>query len=290
MVRALTTPESKPVWLLPGLWSLNAPAVAMAWLYVFAKVWRVDYLPWTAYAALALAVWVSHVATRLLDSKSRERAGRALAARHRLILRCRRCFLVALGLASAGLLGLVVLALPVSVFHYLTVGVVLVVGFFVIVAVGGAGGEEMSYGRNLLAGAAFAYGTTLVAHVFLPALGIRELLISREFLTFLLLCVLYFCAIDFWDIPVAKNGEESGAPGDLALTIPIVVLALAAVGFAVASQNETLRPFYYAILTAVALVYAINRNRHRWDADRARVLADVAMLVPALVFHAYASA
>jgi hypothetical protein len=289
MVRALTR-ESKPLWLLPGLWSLNAPGVAMAWLYVFAKVWRVDYLPWTAYAALALAVWLSHLAARWIDARALERAGRALAARHRLMLKCRRCFLVAGGLAAASLVALVVLSLPVSVFHYLTVGVVLVAGFFVIVVAGGAGGEEMSYGRNLLAGAAFAYGTALVAHVFLPALGIRDLLFAREFLTFLLLCVLYFCAMDFWNLPPAAEGEDSGAAGDLALLVPIVVLAVAALGFAVLSQNDTMRPFYYAILTAVALVYVINRNRSRWNAEQSRVLADVAMLVAALVFHAYASA
>lgn len=304
--------ERKPLWLFPGLLSLNAPLVAMAWLYVFAKVWRVDYLPWTAYAALALAVWVIHVAARMVDAGSRGHPdGPGLAARHRVVRRCKLCFLIAVGLATAGLVALVVTELPISVFGYLVIGVLLVGGFFVISAVGDRQGREVAYGRNILAGAAFAYGTTMIAHVFLPTHGLPfhfewwpqskfaqvflpvqgmfSLVATREFLTFALMCVLYFCAVDFWEVSAPAGKGEDDSSGDLALLLPIMLLAVASLIFAFKSHNETLRPFYYAILTAVALVYVINRNRQRLDAEQSRALADAAMLVPALIFHAYAA-
>ena len=47
-----------------------------------------------------------------------------------------------------------------------------------------------------------------------------------------------------------------------------------------------MRPFYYAILTGVALLYMLNRRRSQFSLDALRVLADVTLLVPVLVFHA----
>jgi len=52
----------KPLWLLPNLLSLDAPLVAIAWLYVFAQTWRLGYLPWESYLVLGLAVWAIYIA------------------------------------------------------------------------------------------------------------------------------------------------------------------------------------------------------------------------------------
>jgi len=288
MFRALMH-HSKPFWQISGLLSLNAPLVAMAWLYVFAKVWRVDYLPWTSYASLGLAVWMLHVSARLVEARALQSAGQAMAAHQHLILRFRRCFLVALSIAASVWVFLVVTDLPVSVFGYLLIGLILVGGFFGISLAGGRRGQEISYGRNILAGASFAYGTALFAHVFLPAHGKEHLMASREFLTFAFMCVIYFSAMDFWSLSAGEDRRQDQASGDLALLLPITLLAIASLAFAVAGHNQTVRPFYYAILTGVALIYVINRNRRRFDGEQSRALADVAMLAPALVFHAYAS-
>ena len=40
-----------------------------------------------------------------------------------------------------------------------------------------------------------------------------------------------------------------------------------------------------AILCGVALMYLLNRNRSRFSMDALRVLADVSLLAPVLVFH-----
>ncbi len=286
VARALTQ-RRKPLWLYSSLLSLDAPLVAMAWLYVFAKVWRVNYLPWTAYAILAMAVWVIHVIERLNDAKMREAAGIPLGERHVFHRHHARWFLGAVALALAGMLALVLLFLPMSIFSYLTLGGVLVVGYLLLSRIGNRQTREIEYGKNILAGAAFAYGVTMIAHVFLPAIGKHDLIISREFLTFFVLCVIQLCAIDFWDKSALDADAEEGAGGDLAITLPVLVIAIAALAFAISSHQQSVRPFYYAILTGAALIHVINRNRRKFSAPQLRALADLAMLAPALVFHAY---
>lgn len=259
----------------------------MAWLYVFAQVWRVNYLPWTAYAVLAMAVWVIHVIERLNDAKLREAADVPLGERHVFHRQHARWFLGGVVLVSIGMLALVFLFLPMSIFSYLTLGGILIVGFFVISRIGNKQTHEIEYGKNILAGIAFAYGTTLVAHVFLPAIGTHDLVRSREFLTFVVLCIIQLCAMDFWEKSVRERNEERDASGDLAITLPVVALAIVALTFALSSHQQSVRPFYYAILTGAALIHIINRNRSKFDASQLRVLADLAMLAPALIFHAY---
>jgi hypothetical protein len=164
---------------------------------------------------------------------------------------------------------------------------VLVAGFFVMSRISGGDPHEISYGKNILAGAAFAYGVAMFAHVFLPAIGRHDLIMSREFLTFVMLCVVHACAVDFWEKSSRDTNAEEGASGDLALILPVVVLAIAAIAFAISGHQQSVRPFYYAILTGAALIHVINRNRRKFSAGQLRMLADLAMLAPALVFHAY---
>lgn len=290
MYRSLTH-ERKPLWLYPNLLSLDAPLVAMAWLYVFAKVWHVNYLPWTAYLALALAVWALHVVERLHVARLRGSRDGLLppGGRHLFHARHAAAFLGMAALATVALLVLILVHLPISVFNYLVIGVVLVVGFFILSRMGGGRTHEIEYGKNILAGAALAYGIAMVAHVFLPAVGKHDLVTSREFLSFAMLCVLNLCAIDFWEKSAIHNKSDASedAPGDLALTLPVFVLGIAALVFAITSHHQSVRPFYYAILTGAALIHVINRNRRKFSAEQLRMLADGAMLAPALVFHAY---
>jgi hypothetical protein len=49
------------------------------------------------------------------------------------------------------------------------------------------------------------------------------------------------------------------------------------------------RAFFYAILTGAALLYILNRSRARFELASLRVLADVALLVPVLVFFVLSS-
>lgn len=246
-----------------------------------------NYLPWTAYATLAIAVWIIHVVERLHSAKRRDACGIPLGERHCFHLRHSACFLTVAAIASLGLLALVFVAMPISIFGYLTIGALLVVGYFIMSRLDHGPPRDIAYGRHFLAGAAYAYGIAMVAHVFLPAVGKHDLIISREFLTFFVLCVIHLSAIDFWEKSSRDVHSEEAASGELSLILPVMVLAVVALGFAISGHQQSVRPFYYAILTGAALIHVINRNRGKFNGEQLRVVADFGMLAPALVFHAY---
>jgi hypothetical protein len=74
------------------------------------------------------------------------------------------------------------------------------------------------------------------------------------------------------------------ASDELSLTLPLTLLGVASLAFAL--QDVSSRPFFYATLTGSALLYILNRRRASLSMDALRVLADVALLVPVLVFLA----
>lgn len=260
----------------------------MAWLFVFAKAWRVNYLPWPAFAALGLAVWILVIGERLLANVMRAGDPGFPNGVHPLLQRHRIWFVAAMAAAIAGLLVMVFTVLPMSIFSYLRIGGVLIAGFFVLVVVGGGRSNETDLAKQSLAGAAFAFGTAMTAHAFLPAVDLMEMLGTREIRTFAFFCILCLCAADFWS-HAAGAGRGDDSTGDLALTIMVALLGVVALSLAVMSHQSMVRPFYYAILTGAALLHMVNRRRTRFDAAHLRVIAILILGAPVLVFAAFPS-
>lgn len=274
----------KPLWLLPNLLSLDAPLVAMAWLYVFAKTWRLGYHPWEAYASLGLAVWVIYAADRLLDASLATQPIDQLEPRHRFHVEHRRFFRVSLVLAFIVALTLVVTKMPMAIYKHLLLGGVLVAGFFGLSMLSSQDPREVPYTKNIMAGVTFAFGTAMTAHIYRSEFGIYEMLTSREFLCFAVLCILNISAIDLWEHASRSPDLEINATDELSLTLPLTVLGAAALIYAVLDPEQASRPFFYAILTGAGLLYVLNRQRGRFRMDTLRVLADVVLLIPVLVF------
>lgn len=284
--RVVPAINRKPFWLYPNLLSLDAPLVAVAWLYVFAKTWRLGYHPWEAYASLGMAVWVLMVADRLLDATMAGGNEAAMESRHAFHWRHRRWFKLALMVVVPLMIALVVLRMPVAIYKYLLPGGVMVAGFFGLALLSSQDPREISHSKNVIAGAAFAFGTAITAHVYRYQYDIYDLLFSREFLCFAVLCILNISAICLWQRNARSPDRETSASHDLSLTLPLILLAGVALSHAVMERELTTRPFFYAILTGAGLLYVLNRCRNRFGTDALRVLADVAMLGPVLVFLA----
>ena len=87
------------------LLSLDAPTVAAVWTTFLAYYFDVA-LPWTAPAALALAVWLVYAADRLHDARS---GAEPLEERHHFHARHAQAFVVAMSVVAAVLAVLVVL-------------------------------------------------------------------------------------------------------------------------------------------------------------------------------------
>ncbi len=273
--------ERRPWWLYLNLLGLDAPLIAVVWLFLFARTWRVDYHPWQVYAALGFAVWTIRIAMKLLQgSMTSDEA--CFAMKHRKSLK------VAAVIAGILSLTLTVMNFPLSVYTYLLVGAVFVAGHFALTLFSPQDRNEIGYARHTMGGVAFAFGTALTAHVYLPGLGLRELMLSREFICFAVLCLLASSAMELW----GRSGKpaadgEAGSMDEIALSLPLTLLGAAALVFAVQDDLMTARPFYYAILTGAALLQVLNRTRGRFELETLRVLTALCLLAPGIIFRTY---
>lgn len=286
----------KPWWLFPNLLSLDAPLVAVAWLAVFAKTWRLVYHPWEAYVALGLVVWIIYVVDRLIDASLRKDTPERCEPRHLFHWKYRKAFAASAGLAGVAALFLVIRYMPYSIFGYLFVAVVLIGAFFGLSLLSQQDANEIPYMKNILAGLTFAYGVGLLASVYNQSADFYLTMRSREMICFAVLCIMNISAIDLWEHANRSQDTEVKATDELALTLPLVLLGLSAIVFAyqanphpedVVDYGLIRRSFFYAILTGAALLYVLNRTRNRFHMDTLRVLADVALLIPVLVFFAF---
>jgi uncharacterized membrane protein YsdA (DUF1294 family) len=142
------------------------------------------------------------------------------------------------------------------------------------------------HAKNLLAGLTFAFGTALAANVYRYEYDIFDMLGSREFISFAVLCALNISAIDLWEHAARSADREIKASDELTLTLPLTLLGAASLVYAIQDTEHNTRPFFYAILCGAGLLYTLNRIRSRFNMEALRVLADVALLIPVLVFAA----
>ena len=276
--------QRRPIWLWPNLLSLDAPLVAMAWLWMFAKTWRVVYYPTTLYWLVAVMVWLVYALDRLLDSQVAGHAPSNQTPRHEFHAQFRKILwvgVVVAGLAAVGLL----LSLPTGLWSHGAFVLVFVLFYFVLVWLQGDRG--ISHLKNILAGMAFACGTSVGVHFYRPDSNLFHFLVAPETMTFAVLCILNISAIDFWSVRRMKglNVQDQNAQ-DLILSL----LPLALAGFCLlfaANSDEYSKPFFLAVMTSSALLYVVDRIGPSISQDLQRVLADVVMLASLVVFVVY---
>lgn len=272
----------------------------MVWLAMFSGAW-VPFQEWQAYPALGFGVWGVYLFDRLMDIKLLDPADPRLGLRHDFMRRHEAimkwvavgavlaCAAIILFTLPTALIGQHLLSGSRAQFGYIFPVLLLVVAFFSI-TVASAGSQDIPHTRNLIAGLAFSYGTAMLAHVQLGMEGIFHLLLAPESLCFALLCAMNISAIHFWEHSRASRDPDYKAAHELALTLPLVVLAGASVLFARSAgyDDETAvrQYFFYAVMISAALLFILNRIRSRFSLDALRVLADVAMVVPYPIFLA----
>lgn len=283
----------RPFWIWPNILSLDAPLVALAWFWMFKQVWLVKYhqpsLPWL----LALTVWCIYVADRLMDSRGQSVSKAKLTIRHRFHWDYRGLMKIALCVGVVGVFfllsrqsrGLLAYSYPVAAPVLL---------YFLISFQSSSRG--VSWFKNIVAGLAFAYGTTVGVHFRSgSSVGFHELALSSEVVVFAALCMINMMVIDHWE-STSAIGSDTGEKGERDAEnkiLRILLLALVIVCYLLAGSAEdfgsqTHKAFYLASMVGAGGLAFLALFRHLFSPVSLRILADVALLLPLPFFCLFA--
>lgn len=273
--------KKRPTWLLPNLFSLDAPIVAVAWAWMFSQTWRVVWYDRTIFWLLGAAVWMIYILDRLLDNFVSKGARQKVSFRHYFHQKnsvwFRALTLILLGFSLA-----LAIQLPRGLWaHAIPVVLLVIVYFFMTIFVD----QEYPFSlfKNAVAGITFSYGVALGIYFFKPTSGFGSLFYSVEMWSFALLCMANITAIDLWEASRAANEKELKNELETTLTILLFFISATALFFAVLGDTYA-KPFYYAILVASGLLQIINKVRSRFSLDALRALADLALIAPLPIF------
>ena len=307
------TSQRAPFWLWPNLLSLDAPLVAVAWMWMLSQALRVGYIQSSVWWILPLAIWCVYVADRLLDAWTRPKM-RDASPRHRFHWRWRWLLLLGVVLGSGVCAYHALYVLPRSIFSAGLVALMLCVVYFLLAFLRFQG---IPYAKNFLAGMIFAMGVGIPVNVASSALLITDLnevfyalrhtgfsdalwnfgdmviktlvlifLYCREVWVFGLLCMMNITAIDLWEKAEFESDDVLAYTHEAVLTLGLIILAGGSLLFAAMKADEYSKPYFYAIMVAAALLQVLNHYRERFSMNALRVLADVALILPLLVFWA----
>jgi hypothetical protein len=280
-LRARPLPQqiSKPIppWLWWNVLSLDAPAVAGAWALLFARVSGIE-VSLATIGALVLAVWLIYVADRLFDGW-RATDESALKERHRF---CQRHQTVLCAAAGLGTIAGVWLARYGLDFDDVKAGILLggIVGVYLICVHLGGDTAARIFPKEVAVGLIFAAGTTLPVWSQPRGFSWSEL---SAWALFGLLCVLNCVAIECWENQGASGGQSAIVPwanGRVGwFAVGLAALSLVATFLVGVSDAAGVA---MAMAMAAILTLALHLVRRRLSSDAIRVLADAALLVPAV--------
>lgn len=266
--------------MYPNVLSLDAPLVAIVWMYVFAWMWNVNYVEPLLPISLGLVVWMVYALDRLLDLKIAQ--DRDFPLRHLIHQRYAKPIIAFIGVTALGLVVMALYSLQWSIVQTALLPL-FATGLFFTISLFSPQHKRVSYSKNLLAGYAFAWGvgSGLVGLMGLPQPINFLKLCAPEVLIFGLLCVINITAVDLW---VDGSEELDDEAEEWALTMPLMALALFSVLMMRRAGHDHHQPFYVSMLIAAALMYMVNRMRRELSAAFLRMVADLILLIAAVFF------
>ena len=310
--------KRSPWWLFPNLLSIDAPLVAVLWMWLLAKSMRVVYMDTHSYWLLAGAIWCVYVTDRIWDVRRFCHKGEGkveeMSTRHQFHWKF-RMFLLPLVLVVAGY-GIYT-AFNVASAALLTAGIAGIGLCLLYALVRVFDDSEIAYVKNFLAGITFAFGVSApivvestplqmgivdIWYHFSAAsdVGFTEALkhgvanfFSLTFYTvidvfkisilpflFGLLCFLNITGIDLWEASRRSEDEDDKEAYEAVFATLSLVLVAFTVYLAAYKLVEFERPTCYIVMVVTALLYFINKKRSLLYLDAQRVLADFAMILP----------
>lgn len=278
-----TENKSVPFWLWPNVLGLDAPIVAVVWQYLFAVVFEIK-IPASNYLALFLVVWVIYSADRLLDAKMLSSKKNSTTRHNYYHQNYRVLFFITAIIATVT----AVICLTSIPFAVLKFG--LMISCFVIVYFihrkWGRGGMIVFLPKEIFVGLVFAIGTTLIGYTWTRE--IPDVFLSIPVIGFGVLCSMNCLAISVWEKDSDAFNDNSALPQLLPqfsthfpLISLIVFLIMSFVTYTLFRSEDFL--VLLAASLGCGMISLISFFGQRFSNQLIRVLADVAVLAPALL-------
>lgn len=307
-----------PAWLLPNLLSLDAPLVALVWMWMLARVMRVQYIETSSFVVLAGGIWCVYVLDRIRDVRvGKHPIVDEMPWRHQFHWRCKGGLLVAVGLVvlCCAYMSLFVLSREMLV---LGLAALFLVACYWFVSRFDRG--EVAYAKNMLAGLTFAFGVagpivisseplpfvlddvfrpfgrvydsgggvgyltalleSLKVFVVMVVAALQVVLMSMHVLLLALLFVMNINAIDLWEYSRRSDDPLVKQESELSLSIGLITLVAGAVFAAAYVVDEYSLPLCYAVMVSAGLLQVLNKVRSRFSIEALRVMADLALIIP----------
>lgn len=266
-------------WLWPHVLSLDAPAVALAWQHWWGVVAGVR-VPLAQDVILAGGVWMIYLADRLADTHA-DAPPAPDTARHAFSARHRRALGVVLGGVTGALAVISPLTLSARVFEAGLGMLAAAAIYFWLIHRQGRTGWAAFVPKEGFVGGIFAGGTAFFA--LMHGGGQTRAWLWAGAAVFGVLCFLNCALITSWEGSV----EDEIEPSSLLNAFPRVSRNLGRICLGVAAISAGLAlwdkagPWLPLAWGGLALAWLDNR-RERFSADALRVLADLALLLPAI--------
>jgi hypothetical protein len=267
---------SRPYWLWLNLLSLDAPLIAVLWMNLFAAAFHAP-LAADVSLTLGLVVWMVYVADRIVDGSTSNPF--AQTARHHFHRRHRTSLVVAI-VAGLGVAFYACSQLDVRTFR-----AGLILSFVVAVYLIAVHVLHLHLPKEAVVAVLFGAGTTFpvairIEHAAGMMIGAAGL--------FGVLCWLNLVLIEYseWQA-LSDGGSHLLRPTTMMAGRHFAWLA-AGVAFLSASfcaleAGQTESALFVAISLAAAALGVLSGSRRRFSAELVRVLADAALLTPAVV-------
>ena len=275
-------PERYPLWMWWNLLSLDAPTIVCLWALLFMQQFHLPFQPWEI-AALTFAVWIIYVSDRLLDGLCTPLLA-AHSDRHKFYLRHGRAIVFVLPpvILAAGLLILIELGSQTR-FAGLVMSASVMLYFLGIHGV--SDHINQWFPKEIAAGGIFAAGAAIPA--WIHASGLRHSFIP-EVLLFAGLCALNCLSIECWEHNRRERKWEKRPYWlvqlvDTRIEIIAATLILCACGLLFFTSRDGISPAVAeaAIISLLCLI-AVERRSNNLSPQALRILADAALLSPAL--------
>jgi len=261
--------DSIPLWLYPQVLSLDAPAVAVCWQWLFAKSFHVATSPLVPLLT-GVSVWMIYVADHMLDVRD----GAVYSARHRFVQRHRQS-LTAIMALTATVAAIASLFLPIPILRGGIELAGIVLGYMAAVHVSRR--KLLRYWpKELVIGLVFAAGASLATWTNSPAVAHAW----PAILIFAAICTLNCAALDGWEW--RSHRLISRYPHRLTRWIArhFSIAAIAALIAAAALLVRARNPVALALGASVLMMMGVARLRHRLSPDTLRLMFDATLLTP----------